>query len=99
MRRADEESFALYSHLAGSFRSGALAELLGNTIRLLLLALGKEALQEFINGYIASTPPSAFPTDEVIQFRRFLEANPFLSRASTTCWPSKPRSSKPPPTI
>jgi uncharacterized protein len=75
-RRADEESFALYSHLAGSFRSGALAELLGNTIRLLLLALGKEALQEFIDGYIASTPPSAFPTDEVVQFRRFLEANP-----------------------
>ena len=76
MRRANEESFALYSHLAGSFRSGALAELLGNTIRLLLLAVGKEALQELINGYMASTPPSAFPTDEVVQFRWFLEANP-----------------------
>ena len=45
-RSVDEESFSLYSHLAGSFRSGALAELLGNTIQLLLLVLGKEALKD-----------------------------------------------------
>ena len=75
-RPVDEERFALYVHLAGSFRSGALAELLGNTIQLLLLALGKEELERFINAYVASTPPAAFPTDEAVQFRHFLEANP-----------------------
>ena len=76
LKSTDEERFSLYCHLAGSFRSGALAELLGNTIRLLLLASGKEALQRLIDGYIATTPPVAFPTDEAVQFRRFLEAHP-----------------------
>jgi uncharacterized protein (UPF0276 family) len=73
---ADDERFSLYSHLAGSFRSGALAELLGNTIRLLLLALGKDVLSGFIDGYVARTPPVAFPTDEAVQFRNFMRANP-----------------------
>ena len=75
-RSVDEESFSLYSHLAGSFRSGALAELLGNTIQLLLLVLGKEALKDFIDSYVGRTPPAAFPTDEAVQFRNFLQADP-----------------------
>jgi len=72
----DEERFLLYGHLAGSFRSGALAELLGNTIRLLLLALGKQGLEELIGRYTAATPPAAFPTDEAIEFRRYMDAHP-----------------------
>ena len=75
-RLADEEPFALYSHLAESFRSGALAELLGNTIHLLLLALGKDALENLIDAYVASTPPARFPSDEAVRFRDFLQANP-----------------------
>jgi hypothetical protein len=73
---ADDERFSLYSYLAASFRSGALAELLGNTIRLLLLAVGKDVLRGFIDGYVARTPPAAFPTDEAVQFRNFMRANP-----------------------
>jgi len=73
---SDDERFSLYAHLAGSFRSGALAELLGNTIRLLLLALGKDELQSLIGTYIAATPPAAFPTDEAVQFRHYLESHP-----------------------
>ncbi len=72
----DEERFLLYGHLAGSFRSGALAELLGNTIRLLLLALGKQGLEALIARYMAATPPAAFPTDEAVEFRRYMDAHP-----------------------
>ncbi|HKE27957.1 MAG TPA: DUF692 family protein [Bryobacteraceae bacterium] len=75
-RSADEESFSLYCRLAESFRSGALAELLGNTIHLLLLALGKDPLKDFIAAYVAATPPARFPTDEVVQFQNYLKQNP-----------------------
>jgi uncharacterized protein len=76
MRTADERSFLLYAVLAASFRTGAIAELLENTTRLLLIALGEHALRELLDRYISVTPPVAFPTDEVIAFRRFIDANP-----------------------
>ena len=72
----DEERFALYKHLAASFRSGALAELAGNSIRLLLLAMGREAVSELLGRYFAATPPVAFPTEEALQFQRYNDANP-----------------------
>ena len=62
--------------LGEPFRSGALAELLGSTIHLLLLALGKDALKDFIAANVAGTPPALFPTDEVVQFRNYLKQNP-----------------------
>src|SRR5262249_40950761 len=43
---------------------------------LLLLVLGKEALKDFIDSYVGRTPSAAFPTDEAVQFRNFLQANP-----------------------
>jgi hypothetical protein len=74
----DEERFSLYVYLAGSFRTGAIAELLPNTVRLLLMTIGKRALSEYLDRYIAITPPASFPTDEALRFREFLEANPLL---------------------
>jgi len=76
IRTADERSFVLYAALAASFRTGAIAELLENTTRLLLIALGEQALRDLLDRYISVTPPVAFPTDEVITFRRFIDANP-----------------------
>ena len=76
IRTADERSFSLYARLAASFRAGAIAELLENTTRLLLIGIGEEALRDLLDRYISVTPPVAFPTDEVIRFRRFMNANP-----------------------
>lgn len=76
IRPEDARSFALYATLAASFRSGAIAELFENTTRLLLLALGEHALRDLIERYISVTPPAAFPTDEVLSFRRFMDLNP-----------------------
>jgi hypothetical protein len=76
LRDADERTFALYAELAGSFRSGAIAELLENTTRLLLLGMGQAALRELMNRYIAATPPMAFPTDEALSFRHYIHAHP-----------------------
>ena len=44
VRRIDEESFALYLRLVSSFRAGTIAEMLANTTRLLLMAIGEQAL-------------------------------------------------------
>lgn len=71
----DEERFDLYAYLAGSFRSGAVAELLSNSLRLLLIALGEDAVRELMDRYMAATPAVAFPTDEALQFRRYMDAN------------------------
>jgi uncharacterized protein len=76
IRTADEQSFSLYARLAASFRAGAIAELLENTTRLLLMGIGEEALRDLLDRYISVTPPVAFPTDEAIRFRRFMDANP-----------------------
>jgi hypothetical protein len=75
IRECDERSFVLYSKLSDSFRAGAIAELLENTTRLLLIAIGEQALRKLVGRYIAATPPVVFPSDEAIGFRRFLEAN------------------------
>ena len=69
----DDRSFALYADLIESFRCGALADLLSNTIRLLLLGLGRDGLQALLHDYVASTPPALFPSDEALQFRQFIE--------------------------
>jgi len=73
---ADERAFSLYQILAASFRRGAVAELMENTTRLLLLGMGETELRAMLDRYIEATPPAAFPTDEALSFRRFLEANP-----------------------
>ena len=73
IRECDERSFALYTKLAESFRAGAIAELLENTTRLLLIAIGEQALRKLVERYLAVTPPVMFPSDEAIGFRRFLE--------------------------
>jgi len=76
MRRLDEQAFSLYRRLAASFRRGAIAELMENTTRLLLLALGEAELRQFMDRYVAATLPVAFPTDEALCFSRYLEENP-----------------------
>jgi len=72
----DEERFSLYVHLAASFRTGAISELLPHTVRLLLMAIGRPALTGYLDRYIAATPPASFPTDEVLRFRCFVDSNP-----------------------
>lgn len=72
-RECDERSFTLYSKLAESFRAGAIAELLENTTRLLLIALGEQELRKLVERYLAGTAPVMFPSDEAIGFRRFVE--------------------------
>ena len=76
LRRSDARAFALYLQLVASFRRGAVAELMENTTRLLLLGIGEVELRELMDRYVAATPPVAFPTDEVLSFRRFLADNP-----------------------
>jgi uncharacterized protein len=77
-RTEDERSFSLYARLAASFRTGTIAELLENTTRLLLNAIGEKALRDLLDRYISVTPPAAFPTDEALNFCRFIECNPIL---------------------
>ncbi len=75
LRRSDERSFALYARLTASFRHSAVADLLANSIRLLLIAMGEDALRDLLSRYTALTPPAVFPTDEALGFRRFVEAH------------------------
>jgi uncharacterized protein len=72
---SDERSFELYTRLAKSVRYGSIAELLKNSIRLLLIAIGEAALRDLLDGYTAIVPPTAFPSDEALNFRRFIDAN------------------------
>ena len=76
VRSIDEESFALYRRLVSSFRAGTIAEMLANTTRLLLMAIGEQALRNLVDRYIAATLPAASPTDEALNFCRFIDANP-----------------------
>jgi uncharacterized protein len=76
IRAADERSLSLYARLAASFRTGTIAELLENTTRLLLIAIGEEALRDLLDRYISVTLPAAFPTEQALSFRRFIDANP-----------------------
>jgi uncharacterized protein (UPF0276 family) len=72
----DERTFRLYAWLAASFRRGAIAELLENTTRLLLIGMGEAALRDLMDRYVDATPPVAFPSDEALSFRRYVEAHP-----------------------
>jgi uncharacterized protein (UPF0276 family) len=72
LRGSDERSFSLYRELIASFRRGAIAELMANTTRLLLLAMGETALRHLMDRYVAVCSPMVFPTDEALSFRRFL---------------------------
>ncbi len=76
LRSSDQRAFALYLELVASFRRGAVAELMENTTRLLLLGMGEAELRRLMDRYVAATSPMAFPTDEALSFRRFIEANP-----------------------
>ncbi len=76
IRTADERSFSLYARLVSSFRTGNIAEVFANTTRLLLIAIGEEALRDLLDRYISVTPPATFPTDEALSFRRYMDANP-----------------------
>ncbi len=76
VRVEDEQSFSLYARLVSGFRAGTIAEMLENTTRLLLLGMGETALRALIDRYVATTLPAPFPTDEALNFRRFLDANP-----------------------
>jgi uncharacterized protein len=72
----DERAFALYAQLSESFRRGTIAELLQCSTRLLLIALGEQALRDLLAQYFSVAPPSFFPTDEALGFRSFLDASP-----------------------
>ena len=72
---SEEQSFELYVKLAKSFRHGAIAELLKNTIRLLLTAIGEAALHEFLDDYTATVAPTTFPSDEALNFGRFVDSS------------------------
>jgi hypothetical protein len=65
--------------LAASFRRGAIAELMENTTRLLLLGMGDAELRRLMDRYVAATLPVTFPTDEALGFRRYLEENPLAN--------------------
>lgn len=73
MRAEDQRTFSLYRRLVRSFRRGAVAELMENTARLLLLSLGEGELRRLMERYLEATPPCAFPTDEALSFQRFLQ--------------------------
>jgi hypothetical protein len=64
LRGSDERAFSLYLQLVASFRRGAVAELMENTTRLLLLGIGEAELRRLMDRYVAAHPPLAFPTDE-----------------------------------
>jgi hypothetical protein len=69
LTQSDDDSFELYAKLAKEFRFGAIADLLRNSMRLLLIALGETAVRELLEDYTAIAPPSAFPSDEALNFR------------------------------
>ncbi len=75
LRESDERSFELYARLATSFRYGVIAQLLNNSIRLLLMTIGEGGVRELLDRYTAVTPPTAFPSDEALRFRRFVDAS------------------------
>jgi uncharacterized protein (UPF0276 family) len=70
---SDERSFALYAELATSFRYGTIAQLLKNSVRLLLMSLGEMRVRDLLDRYTGIAPPTAFPTDEALGFARFAQ--------------------------
>lgn len=70
---ADPDAFALYAILVAAFRRGAVVDLLENTVRLLLTAVGAAGLQALFERHFAVMPPSLYPSDEALAFAAFLE--------------------------
>ncbi len=68
----EDRAFELYVELAKEFRFGAIAELLKNSVRLLLIALGEPAVRDLLDRYTATMPPTTFPSDEALNFSRFV---------------------------
>jgi uncharacterized protein len=76
---SDERSFELYASLVTSFRRGAIADLLQNSIRLLLAEIGASAVEALLDAYIADFPPRLFPSDEALAFTRFMGPRGYLA--------------------
>ena len=74
IRASDERAFKLYAELAQEFRFGAIADLFKYSIRLLLIALGEPTVRDLLDRYTAIVPPTAFPSDEALNFGRFVAA-------------------------
>lgn len=70
---ADPHAFALYAALIAAFRRGAIADLLENTVRLLLADLGLARIDALFDAHFATTPPSLYPSDDALAFAAFLE--------------------------
>jgi hypothetical protein len=68
---ADAGSFALCLRLVASFRRGAIAELLENSVRLLFLGLGEAGTAALLDAYVAAEPARLFPSDEALAFAEF----------------------------
>jgi hypothetical protein len=68
---SDDDGFALYRRLADEFRFGAVAEMLNNSVRLLVTSLGDRGTRELLARFARCAPPSAYPTDEALAFARF----------------------------
>ena len=68
----NERALGLYRELIASFRRGAVADTMGNSIRLLLGALGEASVRELFGRYFATTAPLAHPADEALGFCRFV---------------------------
>jgi len=65
----------LYRGLIASFRNGALADLVPNSLSLLARSLGEAALEDLLDAYRRSTPPRLFPADEALAFAEWLASN------------------------
>jgi uncharacterized protein (UPF0276 family) len=70
------QGLSLYAELAASFRRGAIADLLKFSTRLLLITVGEQKLREYLTSYMSMTPPSTFPSDEALGFKRYVDVNP-----------------------
>ena len=68
-----EPAFALYSRLILAVRKGAVADLLANSISVLLRALGPEAFDSLFAAYALTSAPALFPNAEALAFASFLE--------------------------
>ncbi len=66
-------AISLYRMLITSFRRGALADMVGNSMQLMYLAIGMDELEALIDDYAAATPAQLYPSNEAIQFCDWVE--------------------------
>lgn len=62
--------------LVGVVRTGTVAELLMLTYRLIVLSLGEPTFLDLLREFWKTAPPELFPTDESLQFAKYLRAQP-----------------------